>query len=247
MPKFIHKETQIIKKNEITSSIFHLILEAPFIAQTSKPGQFIHIKINGKSLRRPISIFSVNENCIEIIFKVCGEGTLILSKMAEGLHIDILGPLGNPFPQEGGNPLFLAGGLGAAPLNFLASSIKTKGIFIYGAIKKCDFLQLSETVLQNHQFIKVCEDTDEKLVTDVLPLYIDKADRVYIAGPKKMLKAAAQICIENNKEGFITWEERMGCGFGVCQVCAVKTMEGYKRACMEGPIFNLKEIDWNGC
>lgn len=242
MKKLIHEKIEIISKEEVGSEIFLLKLKSSGIAGRCAPGQFLHIKINGKSLRRPISISSKEKNHINIIFKIKGTGTTILSKKKKGECIDVLGPLGNSFPLvEGKRPLFVAGGLGAAPLNFLASIIKSKGIFIYGTAKEEDFFPLNH----QHKLIKISEAKDKKLVTDLLPLYIKDVDIIYAAGPREMLKIIAQICRKEEKDGYISWEERMGCGIGLCQACAVKTIHGYKRTCVEGPVFNLKEINWN--
>ncbi len=243
MKKFIHKKAVILYKNQITPEIFHFKLQKPFIAKNSLPGQFIHLNIS-QNLRRPLSIFAAGETHFDILFKVCGEGTTILSQKKKGDSIDILGPLGNGFPKnpDAKKPLFIAGGLGVVPLNYLASIIKTKGFFLYGVRKTQEFAPLNHF---NHELIKISEEDDKKIITDIMLPYLKITDVVYAAGPRAMLKKIASLCIENNIDGYFSWEERMGCGIGLCNACAVKTKEEYKMTCSDGPVFNIADIEWD--
>ena len=244
MNKFIHKKAVISYKKQITPEIFHLKLKEPFIAKNSLPGQFVHLKIQGKSLRRPLSIFTASKTTFDILFRVCGEGTTILSRKKKGDYVNIIGPLGNGFSknQKSKKPLFIAGGLGVVPLNFLAGLTKTKGTFVYGVRKNQEFVPLNN---YGHKIIKVSEEDDKKTVTDMILPYLRISDTVYAAGPREMLKKISTMCIKNNKDGYISWEERMGCGIGLCNACAVKTKQTYKMTCSDGPVFNIRDIDWD--
>ncbi|MFH1416177.1 MAG: FAD-binding oxidoreductase [Elusimicrobiota bacterium] len=247
MTKFFHEKIKITGRSEEASGIYCLKFNSAAISSKVLPGQFLQLRIEGKTLRRPISIFSCHGEELQIAFKVRGKGTAILSSMEPGAYIDVLGPLGSPFPLDNGRPLFVAGGIGAAPLNFLASKTATRGVFIYGTADGSEALKLSGVESSGHRIVPVSEKTDSKLATDLMSSYIADSDIVYAAGPKAMLKTAAKICMENSKKGYISWEERMGCGFGVCLSCAVKTVKGYKRTCMEGPVFSIEELDWDDC
>lgn len=242
MQKFIHKKGGILFKKNLASEIFLIRFHSGIASKLSLPGQFLHIEIEGKSLRRPLSIFNRGKDWLEIIFRVSGEGTLLLSRKRKGEHLDFIGPLGRGFPVEGKRPLFLAGGLGMAPLHFLARVLKAKGAFIYGVKKEEEFVPLKKT---GYKLIKVSEERERKKITDVLPLYIKDADVVYAAGPRQMLKKVALYCLRLGKKGYLSWEERMGCGIGLCQCCVVKTKDGYKKTCEQGPVFSFSEIDWN--
>ncbi|MFC2061751.1 FAD-binding oxidoreductase [Elusimicrobiota bacterium] len=244
MQKFYSTKAKILSNVKITDDIFKIKLDEPSIAKTAKPGQFVNIRIPGKILRRPLSIFSAYKNNIVIVFKIQGEGTSILSRQKPSEYLDILGPLGNGFPKPISNPLFIAGGIGMAPLNFLSSSISSNGTFIYAVKKEADFVPLKNIVSRRNKLIKISEEKDCKLATDILPLYLKEAGTVYIAGPREMIKSAAAICLEHKKTGFFTWEERMGCGTGFCQGCVIKTIEGYKRTCKDGPVFSIDEVDY---
>ncbi|MCP4652661.1 MAG: dihydroorotate dehydrogenase electron transfer subunit [Candidatus Omnitrophica bacterium] len=245
MKKFIHKETILTDIKKAALNIFLLTLEDNQISEAINPGQFLQLKIKGKILRRPFSIFSRSNNTIKILFRVCGEGTKILSEMKPQSKLDIIGPLGNGFPLDSKSPLFIAGGLGVAPLNFLANEIKNSGKFIYGTKHENEFVALSFPETTKHKIIKISEEKDKKNVCDILPEHLENTDTVYASGPRKMLKKVADICTKNKTTCFITWEERMGCGFGLCQSCAVKTRAGYKMTCADGPVFNINELDWH--
>lgn len=240
--KFFHKNSKIIAREKINPDTFRIKLEQPQIAGSALPGQFLHIKIGDKPLRRPLAIFNRDKDLIEILFKVRGEGTMALSKKKKGEIIDLLGPLGKPFPELGERPLFIAGGIGIVPLNFLARRINKKGILIYGARKKEDFAPLSP---MKHKVIKISEEKNNQCATDVLPQFIKQSDIVYVSGPRAMMKTAARICRENNVNGYLTWEERMGCGIGLCHGCTVSTRRGNKDTCKEGPVFGLDDINWD--
>ena len=243
--KFIRKKAPVLFKRKLASGIYLIRIEEPFISGAANPGQFIHINIPGKPLRRPISIYSKSTGTIDIAFKVRGEGTAFLSLVKKGEFLDIIGPAGNFFPALPGRPLFIAGGIGAAPLNFLASTIETAGVFICGTKTDYEHIPLRDAKTKKHHIVRISESRSRQLVTDLLPLYIEDADIVYAAGPAAMLKITSEICAEYHKKCFISWEERMGCGIGLCQGCVIKTLSGYARTCMEGPVFDSEGVIWN--
>ncbi|MBN2406592.1 MAG: dihydroorotate dehydrogenase electron transfer subunit [Elusimicrobia bacterium] len=242
----LNRKATVVRKEEIADLTYMIGFEGEDMAQAAAPGQFFHIRINGKPLRRPISIYNCKNGTIEIVFRVRGEGTMALSKTRAGEELDVLGPLGNGFPRVTGPALFVAGGLGAAPLNYLAAVTEHKGTFIYGARKEADFIPLSG-IGNHHEYVKVSEETDRRCVTDIIAPHVQKSSAVFAAGPRDMLRKVAEIASGASREAFVSWEERMGCGIGLCLACAVRTAEGYKRTCSDGPVFNIKDLNWDEC
>ncbi len=243
--EFLRTSAEIVRVEKAAEDIFLMELRQKRVAALSRPGQFAHIFCGGETvLRRPFSIFSKTKNSIQIFFKKVGAGTKILSTKKEGAKIDLIAPLGNGFPTSGGMPLFVAGGVGAAPLHFLALSLKRRGIFIYGTKRKNEMLPLDDIRKAGHNVVEVCEETGEGKVTDIIQRYLPGCDMVFASGPVKMLKKTAEICLKNNKKSFFSMEERMGCGIGLCQTCVIKTTNGYRKVCVDGPVFSGEEIEW---
>ncbi|MBP9989095.1 MAG: dihydroorotate dehydrogenase electron transfer subunit [Ruminococcus sp.] len=235
-----------IKENiKLTSSVMKMALEGDTSAITNA-GQFINIKLNGLFLRRPISVFDVDEKCVTIIYKVVGHGTEQMSKMKSGESLDVLTGLGNGYDLSvsGDKPLLLGGGVGVPPLYLLAKKLIEQG------------KQVSVILGFNTKDEVFCEEEFKKLgasvtvatadgsygvkgfVTDALP---DSYSYFYTCGPEPMLKAVYRSTVTS---GQFSFEERMGCGFGACMGCSCKTITGYKRICKEGPVLKKEEILW---
>ncbi len=233
------------------------------MAAAAKPGQFINAKINDSFeplLRRPFGIHKVNGVKISIMYKVIGKGTRLLSMKKPGEGLDIIGPLGRGFDLsrqaiKGRSAILVAGGMGVAPLLFLAAKLKKlkiKTLVLLGASDRenicCepDFKNLGCRV-------KISTDDGSKgfegYVSALLEKELSAVSRqpltVYACGPHPMLKEVARICREKNIPAGVSLEEHMSCGFGACLGCAVNTKEGYKRVCKEGPVFDAREIVWD--
>ncbi len=232
-------------KEKISSGIYLFTIREPVISAGCSPGQFITIAVKNRSLRRPFSIFQKENDSFKILFRVIGEGTRILSNTLPGKEIDILGPLGRGFKKDGKCPLFAAGGMGIAPLYFLSLTFSAPGTFLHGTYSPDEFLDLSRVSRKGHRTVTVSETRDSRTVTDILPEYIAEADVIYTAGPKAMMRKVAGIARKNNKKCYVSWEERMGCGMGLCQSCAVKTLDGYRPTCSDGPVFDADYINWD--
>lgn len=232
----------------------HLIrIEAPEIARESVPGQFINIGCGHDFiLRRPLSIHQVdNSHQISILFAVVGAGTHWLSQRHKGDKLDVLGPLGNGFSVQPASKklLLAAGGIGIAPLVFLAQKVLKGGKFIkllLGARTK-DGLYPRELMPEGIETLITTEDGSEGTkgkVTDALPGYVGWADQIYACGPLAMYQSIAKQR-ENWKSKplvQVSLEVRIGCGIGACFGCSIKTKNGMKRVCRDGPVFNLDEI-----
>jgi len=232
----------------------HLIrIEAPEIARESLPGQFITIGCSHDFiLRRPLSIHRVdNLHQISILFAVVGAGTYWLSQRHEGEKLDVVGPLGNGFSVQLASKklLLAAGGIGIAPMVFLAQKALKDDRFIkliLGARTK-DGLYPRELLPQGIETFITTEDGsdgEKGKVTDALPGYVDWADQIFACGPLAMYQS-----ITKQREKWkvkppvqVSLEVRIGCGIGACFGCSIKTKNGMKQICRDGPVFNLDEV-----
>lgn len=213
----------------------------------TKSGQFINIKIDGMYLRRPISVCDCQEGVITIIYKVVGKGTELMSTMKEGTKLDILTDLGNGYDlsKSGDAPLLLGGGVGVPPLYLLAKKLIAEGkkvSVILGFNTKDEVFYEDEFKALGANVIVTTVDGSYSVkgfVTDAM----NKVDYTYFytCGPEPMLKAVYKTA---KTSGQMSFEERMGCGFGACMGCSCKTITGYKRICKDGPVLEKEEILW---
>lgn len=208
------------------------------------PGQFINISIPGKFLRRPISISEYDEDSITIVYKVVGYGTDWLSNQQAGSKIEALGPLGNGFKIDTHYKLLIGGGIGAPPLVQTCkelNKLNLKPTIVLGFLSKSDVFYVDK--FKEMADVYVCTDDgsfgEAGLVTDVMKNH-NLLEMPYITcGPLPMEKA---IFATSKTKGQISLEERMGCGFGACMGCSIKTKVGPKRICKDGPVFNSLEL-----
>ncbi len=236
---------KIAENTALTQNVYKMRLVGD-VSNITGPGQFINIKLDGLYLRRPISVFDCDEDCVTIIYKVVGKGTQQMSQMKIGEHLDVLTGLGNGYDTSlcRNHAVLLGGGVGVPPLYMLAKKLiseNKKVSVILGFNKKdevfCedDFKALGAdvcvTTVDGSYGIK-------GFVTDALP---DKFDHFFTCGPEPMLKAVYKA---TNTSGQFSFEERMGCGFGACMGCSCKTITGYKRICKDGPVLLKEEILW---
>ena len=210
------------------------------------PGQFINIKLDGFFLRRPISICDVCGDETTIIYKTVGSGTEYLSRLSTGEKLDVLSGLGNGFDlsKSGNAPLVIGGGVGVPPMYYLAKCLKNEGKDVTAVLG----FNTADEVFGTKQFealgIKTVLATadgslgEKGFVTDVLP---DSYTYFYTCGPEPMMKAVYGKTVTS---GQLSFEERMGCGFGACMGCSCKTKYGSKRICKDGPVLVKEEIIW---
>jgi dihydroorotate dehydrogenase electron transfer subunit len=230
----------------------HLLwLEAPEIAKQAKPGQFVMVRCGENDehpLRRPLSIHQREGNRIALLFNIVGGGTQWLSQRASGEKLDLLGPLGNGFSTNSKSKrlLLIAGGMGIAPLAFLANEASRRGLsvtLLYGAPTSARlYPHLPEVRL-----VTATEDGSvgkKGMITDFLPDFTKATDQIFACGPLAMYKTMAKMSELKTKSIQISLEVRMGCGLGVCYGCTAKTRNGLKQVCQDGPIFELNDILW---
>ena len=236
---------EIIENTPLTDSVYKMVLSGDVSAITA-PGQFVNIQLDGLYLRRPISVCDLNDNTLTIIYKIVGQGTKQLSQMTGG-KLDLLTGLGNGYDLtvSGDKPVLMGGGVGVPPMYLLAKRLLAMGkqvrvilgfntaseIFYEGDFKKLG-AQVYVTTVDGSYGTK-------GFVTDVLK-NLDYS-YFYTCGPEPMLKAVYRA---TNTSGQMSFEKRMGCGFGACMGCSCKTITGYKRICKEGPVMRKEEILW---
>jgi len=268
-------DSKIVSNTKISKIYCLLRLEVAAAFKQAQPGQFIHIKINDSGyplLRRPFSIHrltpvklkSSQRFYLDVLYELKGQGTQLLSQLAAGEFLNMIGPLGQGFDYSAQNKdsqtnILIAGGMGVAPLNFLAEKLT------HFKNKKAETLVLIGSATDNKI---LCEEELKKLgcevkiatedgsrgfkgkVTDLFEkkilsseVYFGKTV-VYACGPKAMLTALAKICLIKNIPLQVSMEEFMGCGIGACLGCAIETKQGFRRICCDGPVFKAEDIIW---
>ena len=235
----------IVSNIALTDSVYKMVLQGDTSAITA-PGQFVNIKLEGMFLRRPISVCDVEGDRLTIIYKVVGKGTEVMSRMSCG-QLDILTGLGNGYDLtvSGDKPVLLGGGVGGPPMYKLARELIAQGkkvTVILGFNTKNEIFYEEEFKNLGAEVIVTTVDGScgiRGFVTDALK-DIDYT-YFYTCGPEPMLKAVYRASVTS---GQMSFEERMGCGFGACMGCSCKTLTGYKRICKEGPVMRKEEILW---
>ncbi len=237
---------EIIENIALTDTVYKMVLQGDVSAITA-PGQFVNIKLEGLYLRRPISVCDLGENTLTIIYKVVGKGTQQMSCMEPGEQLDLLTGLGNGYDLSlsGEKPVLLGGGVGVPPMYLLAKELLKHGEKVSVIL---GFNTKSEIFYEQDIRNLGCDVTGTTVdgsygtkgfVTTVL----EKMDYTYFytCGPEPMLKAVYKV---SKTSGQMSFEKRMGCGFGACMGCSCKTITGYKRICKEGPVMQKEEILW---
>ncbi|MFC1929271.1 dihydroorotate dehydrogenase electron transfer subunit [Chloroflexota bacterium] len=233
----------------------HLLwLESPQIAAVAQPGQFLMVYCGEEILlRRPLSIHQVHktEKKLALLFTVIGKGTHWLSQRQSGDKIDLLGPLGKGYTlnPSSKNLLLVAGGIGIAPLYFLAQRALSQGNAVKLLLGAPTAAQLyPENLLPTAiELITATEDGSagrKGMATDLLSDFVNGADQIFACGPPAMYRTMAALPLLKSKQVQISLEMRMACGLGVCYGCTVKTRQGLKQVCEDGPVFDLADIIW---
>lgn len=228
----------------LAKDVMQMRLEGDTSAVT-KPGQFVNIKLEGLFLRRPISVCDVEGDILTIVYKVVGKGTEQMQRMKAG-ELDLLTGLGNGYDTScsGDSPLLIGGGVGVPPMYMLAKKLIEEGKspkVILGFNEKAEIFYEEEFKRFGAEVTVTTRDGScgvKGFVTDAME---GDYSYFYACGPEAMLKA---VCDASNTEGQLSFEERMGCGFGACMGCSCKTLYGNKRICKEGPVLRKEEILW---
>ncbi len=217
-------------------------------ADIRAPGQFVNIALSGKFLRRPISVCDCEGNRLTIVYKVVGGGTEQLSRMLPGEAMNLLTGLGNGYDltPAGDAPVLLGGGVGVPPLYYLAKQLLAAGrraSVVLGFNTASEIFFREEFAALGCRVIVTTADGSagiQGFVTDALQNLA--YTYFYACGPEPMLKAVCRAAVSS---GQLSFESRMGCGFGACMGCSCKTLTGNKRICKDGPVLRKEEILWN--
>lgn len=236
---------EIIDNRALTDSVYKMTLQGDTSAVTA-PGQFVNIQLDGLFLRRPISVCDADGDRLTIIYKVVGKGTAKMAQMTGG-KLDVLTGLGNGYDlsKAGDRPVLLGGGVGVPPMYLLCKKLLAMGKkvqVILGFNTEAEVFYEEEFKSLGAEVTVTTADGSygvKGFVTDALQAM--DYSYFYACGPEPMLKA---IYRSSKTSGQMSFEKRMGCGFGACMGCSCKTITGYKRICKEGPVLEKEEILW---
>ena len=235
-----------VKENTALNALVYKMVLSGDTSAITAAGQFVNLQLEGKFLRRPISVCDVNGDELTLVYKVVGKGTKQMSEMQSGDTVDVLSGLGNGYDttKAGEHALLLGGGVGVPPLYLLAKNLLEAGktVSVVLGFNKADeiFFEDEFKALGANVTVTTADGSYGKkgFVTDALP---ESYDYFYTCGPEPMLKAVYKA---TKTSGQFSFEERMGCGFGACMGCSCKTITGYKRICKDGPVLEKEEILW---
>lgn len=220
------------------------------------PGQFVQVRVDDSPstyLRRPISIHDVDAQQKEIALLVqqVGEGTRHLAAANVGDLINMVLPLGNGFtiPEKGEKCMLVGGGIGIAPLYYFAKVLNEKGIrptLLLGGKSQSDLIRLSDYQQMGETFVTTEDGSlGEKGFVTMHSVWQKRCfDKIYVCGPKPMMKAVAKLAAENDVWCEVSLENLMACGLGACLCCVEDTADGHVCVCKEGPVFNTRRLKW---
>jgi dihydroorotate dehydrogenase electron transfer subunit len=241
----------VIENLAVAEGYCRLTLYAPMIAGMSGPGQFVmaYMPAGRKQiLPRPFSLSGVNRQAGEVVllFALRGEGTALLASAANGSSMKLLGPLGNGFPAPPAGSLLVGGGIGIAPLIYLAASTEVSLTLVHGARSADELfvLKIMDPKRPGLTLVEACEDGrrgEKGTVIDLLPRLLPAA-ALFACGPLEMLKAAVRLSSKHGVPAWVSLEEKMACGIGACLGCAVSTDTGNRPVCSDGPVFRAEEV-----
>lgn len=237
----------ILENAPLAPAVYKLVLEGDTRKHT-KPGMFVNIRLDGFFLRRPISVCDWDERAMTLIYKVVGHGTEALAQLAPGHTLDLLTGLGNGFDVDVDTeaPLIVGGGVGVPPLYNLAKQLTARGLRPMAILG----FNAAPEVFYEREFralgadVHVCTVDGSYGTHGFVTAAMREVcyDHLFACGPEPMLRAVYH---ESGQiPGQLSFEERMGCGFGACMGCSCETLTGYKRICVEGPVLMKEEIKW---
>lgn len=249
-------EYTLTEKTELKPGIFSYTVLCPEVAELARPGQFVHIRVDGFTLRRPISICDIDKKngTIRLVFEIRGNGTDKLSKTEVGEKVDMIAPLGNGFSTEIGADkkiIVVGGGIGVPPLLATAKAFGKNAVAVIG-FRSEDKIILADDFKDAGVKVDLCTDDGSAgfhgLVTFPLidELEAGKFDMIYACGPAPMLKAIINTAKLYNVPCEVSLEQRMACGVGACVGCACKINRAGReftlRVCKDGPVFKAEEV-----
>ena len=243
---------RVLSCETMAQDLVRIILSAPDIAAQAKAGQFIHILVpdSGHVLRRPISLADVDRTTgtLTLIYRVVGKGTAAMAALQPADPINCLGPLGHGFSLTAKKPLLVGGGMGIAPLLFLAKTFAGKASILMGGrnAEEMFWPELYQGLVQD-VFITTDDGSmgTKGFTVTLLPALLQKGayDRIFVCGPEIMMRGVAGIAKEAGIACEVSLEKRMACGLGACLSCSIDTTDGQrKKVCKDGPVFPAQEV-----
>lgn len=250
---------RVVSQRLLARHIYELVLEGGLAKEMTEPGRFVHLKVEDgydPLLRRPISICEadVAKGQFTMIYRAEGKGTRQLSAKGEGERVDVLGPLGRGFPVEEASPgstaLLVGGGIGVPPLYYLSKQLLARGVkpvHVLGFASREDVFYQKQFQDLGETYVATVDGSlgQQGFVTDVIRERKLGFDVLYACGPTPMLKALDGQY--RGTKGFLSLEERMGCGIGACYACVCKVQQDetgreYRKVCSDGPVFPIGEV-----
>ncbi len=252
--KVAQAKFKILSNTSSGEKYFKLILDAGQIAKQAIPGQFVMVKVSdgiSPLLRRPLGVHRVSGNKLELLYEVVGQGTKTLAQKKPGEYLDLIGPLGNGFILKP-RPVLIAGGMGVAPLVYLAQKIRGHKPIVFIGAKTKSHILCEKDFKKLGLAVKIATDDGSRgfrgRVTDLfkgyLPTIDDRLSVIYACGPQPMLKEVSRLSQKCKIDAQLSLEAHMSCGIGACLGCVVETKFGQKRVCQDGPVFTAAEIIW---
>ena len=240
-------DAEILSNEEVAEKIFRLTVDAPELAEIARAGQFVQVKISDEfTLRRPLGIASTLGGRVKIFYRVVGRGTEALSTKKAGESLNILGALGNGYTPRDGKILLVGGGMGLAPL--LCAAEKFSADVLMGGRNQSEVLFWQEEFRPHAEKIFITTDDGsyarKGFAIDLLPdiLAAENYSAILTCGPEIMMRGIAKLAHEKNLPCEVSFEKRMACGLGACLSCSIDTVNGRKKVCKDGPIFDAKEV-----
>jgi dihydroorotate dehydrogenase electron transfer subunit len=250
--------SSIIENTPLNPDHNLLTLSLPAGITEPLPGQFYMVEVNKGNdplLKRAFSLFRRTSEGFQLLYRIKGRGTSLLREMKKSSSVEILGPLGNhyPEPEPGQLPLVIAGGIGIASVFPFLEKYAGRAVLFYGARSRNEIFMLDELKKISREAIISTDDGSMGTKGNSVALLVrylaeNRADSfrhaLYACGPHPMLRAVSGVAASENITAYISMEENMACGLGACLGCVVKTRAGYRRVCKEGPVFRSDEITW---
>lgn len=259
-------ETGDFSGSSCTGAQFRLLTLQPLTVITApEPGQFYMVQAGSGHdplLKRPFSIYSIGQNRLGFLYRVRGKGTLSLSRLGYGDTLQVIGPLGNSYPEPSGDFIVVAGGIGIASLIPLMRKYEKRAYLFYGAMKSGELVMLEDAAELSRELFITTDDGSrgqKGLITDAVKSFLGSREggmQVYACGPAPMLKALSEFTLAAGIVCHASLEEHMACGIGACLGCMVKVRRQrieaggrsggweYRRVCKEGPVFDVADVIW---
>lgn len=247
----------VLENRTINDDYYVLEVQADHDISDILPGQFVNLLVEDTRnafLRRPISIYDIHpeRNSMDLLIQIIGEGTRLLSKLKADDTVDVVYPLGKSYSiiESGKKVLLVGGGVGVAPLLYLAKKLKANNADVHillGGRGSKNIIEVENFEQYGQVYISTEDDSigEKGFVTQHSVMQREDFDRIYTCGPDAMMRAVATIAAKHNIDCEVSLENMMACGFGACLCCVTPTENGHKCVCTDGPVFNTKVLEWN--